>query len=168
MTRIAKSVMTLVLFVVVALAFGCGRVEYTQRNDSGDLIDLKIGDKNVHAELALDDATRSDGLMYRTELAENTGMLFGYEKAKKLSFWMKNTVVPLSIAFVSEAGEILQIEHMRPHDERRTLSKMDVRFALEMSQGWFERNGIVVGSRIDDFEQVIKTLPIQQERVPVR
>ena len=169
MSRFAGSLLAFSLFVA-AMTFGCGRVEYAQLPDSGSSVELKIGDKTVHAELALDDVARQQGLKYRPELPENSGMLFCYDKddAKKLSFWMKDTEVPLSIAFLSDEGEVLQIEHMRPHDERRTRSKMEVRFALEMNQRWFERNGIDVGSRLGNFEEVTTNLPIRQEDVSVR
>ena len=168
MTHFTGSLLAFALLAAAATV-GCGPgVEFAPRTDSGDSVDLTIGDKTVRAELALDDETRRDGLMWRTEIAENSGMLFGYDTAKKLNFWMKNTAVPLSIAFISDEGEILQIEHMEPHVERRTLSKMDVRFALEMNKGWFERNGIAVGSRIGNFKEVIENLPIRREDAPVR
>ena len=167
MTYSTGSLLAFALFVA-AMTVGCERVEFAPLPDSGSVVELRIGDKAVQAELALDDVTRRQGLMYRTELPENSGMLFGYDTSKELKFWMRNTEVPLSIAFLSDDGEILQIERMRPHDERHTLSKMDVRFALEMNQGWFEENGIGVGSRIGNFVEVTTNLPIRRENPSVR
>ena len=72
------------------------------------------------------------------------------------SFWMKNTLIPLSIAFISDEGEILQIEHMKPKDLTSTKSKHRVRYALEVNKGWFKRHGIVPGARIEDFGEKVR------------
>jgi uncharacterized membrane protein (UPF0127 family) len=84
--------------------------------------------------------------MYRRSLGENEGMLFIYDSPRMLSFWMKNTRIPLSVAFLDGSGKIVQIEHMRPYDSiTRHSSSRPVQYALEMNRGWFERNGVGVG-----------------------
>ena len=89
--------------------------------------------------------------MNRPSLPENEGMLFLFPQLEKQSFWMKNTLIPLSIAFLEDGGKILQIEDMKPKDESSTLSKYPVRYALEVNQGWFQRNGIAVGDAFSGF-----------------
>ena len=82
-------------------------------------------------------------------------MLFVFPAPKPQGFWMKNTLIPLSIAYISDSGEILQIEDMRPKDERSIRSKDPVRYALEVNQGWFKRHNVKVGDTIADFQQTV-------------
>ncbi len=92
---------------------------------------------------------RTVGLMYRKSLPEGWGMLFVFEEPELLSFWMRNTHVPLSIAFVDDGGRILNIRDMRPLDETtRHRSKGPARYAIEVERGWFEARGIRAGSRV--------------------
>ena len=102
----------------------------------------------VEVEIATDDAERAQGLMERTELAENAGMLFVYEEERQLSFWMKNTLIPLSIAYADSQGRIVDIQDMQPLDETPHPSAEPVRYALEVNQGFFEERGIRVGDRL--------------------
>lgn len=93
---------------------------------------------------------RRTGLMFRKELPPDSGMLFVFEKEQILSFWMKNTFLPLSIAFIATNGMILEIQDMAPMDEENLhRSPLPVRYALEMEQGWFRKNGIAPGDRIN-------------------
>jgi uncharacterized protein len=88
--------------------------------------------------------------MFRDSLPEGQGMLFIFEQPKKASFWMKNTKIPLSIAFIDSAGKILEIESMNPLDETVVPSGSDqVAYALEVNQGWFARHAISNGAKID-------------------
>jgi uncharacterized membrane protein (UPF0127 family) len=123
---------------------------------SGDVIQLEIQDKRLLVEVASDSTAMIVGLMNRTELPEKRGMLFIYRKRQELKFWMRNTLIPLSIAFLSDKGKILQIEHMKPKDETNTRSKNKVRFALEVNQGWFQRNGVRVGDSFSDFAEKVR------------
>jgi len=99
----------------------------------------------VKAEIARTKEEQSLGLMYRNDLPDGQGMLFIYEKDQIMSFWMKNTNIPLSIAFISYDGRIIDIKNMYPHDETSVTSSRSVRFALEVPQGWFSRAGIKEG-----------------------
>jgi uncharacterized membrane protein (UPF0127 family) len=99
----------------------------------------------VKAEIARTDEERGRGLMFRKNLADGEGMLFVYERDQVLSFWMKNTLIPLSIAFIASDGRIVDIRDMYPHDESSVVSNRSVRYALEVPQGWFSRTGVIHG-----------------------
>jgi uncharacterized membrane protein (UPF0127 family) len=102
----------------------------------------------ISVEVADSDFLRNRGLMFRESMSEDEGMLFIFPEADQRGFWMKNTHIPLSIAFLDDRGVILNIADMTPHDLRTTYSEGPARCALEMNQGWFERNGIVPGSHV--------------------
>jgi uncharacterized membrane protein (UPF0127 family) len=103
----------------------------------------------VKAEIARTDEDRSQGLMFRENLADGEGMLFVYERDQVLSFWMKNTLIPLSIAFIAADGRIIDIRDMYPHDESSVVSSRSVRYALEVPQGWFSRAGVLYGDIVN-------------------
>ncbi len=86
--------------------------------------------------------------MFRESLAEDAGMLFVFERETEAGFWMKNTLVPLSIAFISAGGVILHIEDMEPLTENLHYSPQPYRYAVEANQGWFARNSIGVGDTL--------------------
>jgi uncharacterized membrane protein (UPF0127 family) len=106
---------------------------------------LAIKDKKVFVEVADTAEKRTAGLMFREKLEKNSGMLFVFDKPAKASFWMYNTSLPLSIAFIGEKGIILQIEDMKPKDLTPVSSKDKVLYALEVNKGWFEANKIKIG-----------------------
>ena len=107
----------------------------------------------ITAEIAKTDDERSLGLMHRKKLPDGEGMLFVFDRDQPLSFWMKNTLIPLSIAFIASDGRIIEIKDMQPLDENSVRSGRSVRYALEVPQGWFGRAGIKPGDvvRIDKF-----------------
>lgn len=105
----------------------------------------------IQAEVAERAEDRARGLMHRKFLAEDAGMLFVFERDQFLSFWMKNTVIPLSIAFISADGRILEIHDMKPESRELVNSSVPARYALEMNQGWFGKNGVVPGHRLIGF-----------------
>ena len=109
---------------------------------------LQAGIHRIRAEVAASPMERSSGLMLRTSLAPNSGMLFVFEAASVHCFWMKNTLIPLTIAFLDEEGSIVTLADMQPHDETSHCPVRPVRFALEMEQGWFKAKGIRTGDRI--------------------
>ena len=121
-----------------------------------DELRLEMGEASLVVEVASDGSSRTLGLMNRESLPESRGMLFMFRTVREQRFWMKNTLIPLSIAFISDEGEILQIEHMKPKDLSGTESKHKVRYALEVNEGWFERHGIVKGATIKDFEEKVR------------
>jgi hypothetical protein len=110
---------------------------------------LKAGNINVIAELARTPAEQTAGLMFRTSLPDGRGMLFIYDQDQRLSFWMKNTLIPLSIAFLSADGTILEIHDLQPRSLAAVQSLRSVRHALEVPQGWFGRAGLAVGDRFE-------------------
>jgi len=117
--------------------------------NQADLEVMRVGGIPIHVEIADTPETRRLGLMYRDDLPPDQGMLFVYSKDEVLTFWMKNTRVPLSIAFISKDARIVRIIDMHPFGEESHSSGVPVRFALEMSQGWFREHGIEPGNRVE-------------------
>jgi uncharacterized membrane protein (UPF0127 family) len=105
-------------------------------------------------ELARSDEERNAGLMFRTELEEGKGMLFIFEKDEVLSFWMKNTLIPLSIAYIGYDGAIIDIRNMDPHDTSSVSSSRSARYALEVPQGWFDKIGIKPGDTVSGIAEL--------------
>ena len=110
--------------------------------------DLRAGMHVIKAELAVTPEQQMTGMMFRTEMNGNEGMLFVNDDRSVRCFWMKNTLVPLTIAFIADDGTIVNLADMQPRDERSHCSKAPVRFALEMRQGWFDKRGIKAGFRL--------------------
>ena len=111
-------------------------------------VKIIVGNTSVLVEVANNDASRALGLMYRNRLEHNSGMLFIFEDVTPRSFWMKNTYLPLSIAYANEQGVILNISDMNPMTLERVSSVGSAKYALEMERGWFEKNGITLGDKI--------------------
>jgi uncharacterized membrane protein (UPF0127 family) len=103
---------------------------------------------SLSAEIAANDEDRGRGLMFRKTLSDGEGMLFVFESDQRLSFWMKNTTVPLSIAYVSSDGRIIEIKDMEPLSLAPVESERSVRFALEVPRGWFARAGAAAGDTL--------------------
>lgn len=117
-------------------------------NQSQNATTLGIGDKIVNVEIADTPASRDQGLMFRQYLDDDSGMLFVFDDDDQRGFWMKNTIIPLSIAFLDSNGYILNIEDLIPHDCQSKYSNGPARYALEMNQGWFDINDIHQGDLI--------------------
>jgi uncharacterized protein len=111
-------------------------------------IRINAGIHNIQAELARTAEEREIGLMFRTAMGTNDGMLFAFEQPGQQCFWMKNTLLPLSVAFVADDGTIVNIDDMKPQTLDSHCSKKEVRFVLEMNQGWFAKRGIKAGARL--------------------
>jgi uncharacterized membrane protein (UPF0127 family) len=118
--------------------------------------ELTINGHRVTAEVASTVATRAVGLMRRFSLRPDHGMLFVFNAPQPLSFWMKDTYIPLSIAFIAADGRILNIEDMAPQTESLHNSRGAAMFALEMKKGWFAQLAITAGDRIDGLAKVPK------------
>ena len=105
----------------------------------------------VRVEVADDPAEQERGLMYRTALAENRGMLFVFPREQRLAFWMKNTLIPLSIAYMDSEGRIVDIQDMKPLDDKppHYVSAEPSKYALEVNQGFFEEHGVKVGDKAE-------------------
>jgi uncharacterized membrane protein (UPF0127 family) len=111
-------------------------------------IRLNAGIHNINAELASTPEQREIGLMFRPAMAANDGMLFIFERPSQQCFWMKNTLIPLSIAFLGDDGSVVNLDDMKPQTLDGHCSAKPVRFVLEMNDGWFAKRGIKTGSRL--------------------
>jgi len=109
---------------------------------------LTIGKHKLTAEIAATPAQRETGLMNRFSLKPDTGMLFVFERAEAQAFWMRNTYVALSIAYIGADGKILNIEDMQPQTDDSHWSKGPALYALEMKKGWFAEKGIGAGESV--------------------
>ena len=112
------------------------------------MVTLNAGMHNVQAQVAASPDQRQIGLMYRREMPTNEGMLFVFEDASRQCFWMRNTLLPLSIAFVADDGTIVNLADMKPMTEDSHCPSKPVRYALEMNAGWFAKRGIGPGSKL--------------------
>lgn len=113
---------------------------------------IDVGGQTITVEVADEPAEHSLGLMYRKELDADAGMLFVYPGEDRRSFWMQNTSIPLSIAFMDAQGTVINIEDMVPFDRSSVPSKAPAQYALEMNKGWFAAHGVEPGD-------VVKNLP---------
>lgn len=138
------------LFIIIAFFFfiltGC--------SEEKELVSITVGRDVYYVEVAISQEEQSLGLMNRKELKSNEGMIFPYKEDKKLSFWMKNTFIPLSIAYIAKDGTIKEIYHMKPESLTPVKSIHSVRYALELPQGSFARSGAKVGDKIILPEQI--------------
>lgn len=121
---------------------------------SFEKVDLKVGNSKVHAQIADTEERREHGLMFVKSLGSNDGMLFVFENEQPLSFWMKNTLIPLSIGFFNAQGELVDMQEMKPAQSLMVSrpptypSASPAMFALEMNAGWFTKNHIDMGSKL--------------------
>jgi len=120
------------------------------------LASLTIGKHKLIAEVVVTPEQRAVGLMNRFSLKPDHGMLFVFERAEPLGFWMKNTFIPLSIAFIAADGRIVNIEDMRPQTEETHWSKGPAIYALEMRKGWFAERGIGPGATVVGIAAAVK------------
>lgn len=117
---------------------------------------LSIAGHALRVEVAHTDEGRMRGLMFRRQLPESQGMIFIYADRSRQAMWMKNTSIPLSVAFLDETGRILNIEDMAPHSEESHWSAGKAAYALEMNRGWFAKRGIKAGARVKGLERLPK------------
>lgn len=111
-------------------------------------VTLSAGMHNIVAQLAKSPREREIGLMFRKDMAPHEGMLFVFEEPATQCFWMRNTYLPLSTAFVDDDGRIVNIEDMAPMTEKSHCSAKPVRYVLEMNQGWFAKRGLKSGFKL--------------------
>ena len=117
-------------------------------------VQLRAGMHLIRAEVAADYETRGRGLMHRKSLAPNAGMVFRFDQPSIQCMWMKNTLIPLSVAFLDEKGTVINIADMQPHSEQSHCSLQPALYALEMTRGWFAERGIKAGSRLAGLEKL--------------
>jgi uncharacterized membrane protein (UPF0127 family) len=135
------------LFAVLALAFAASAAAQLP------VVQLTAGMHVVRAEVAADFTTRMQGLMHRESLAPNAGMLFVFDESATHCMWMKNTLIPLSVAFLDASGAIINIADMQPHSEQTHCAAAPAVFALEMTRGWFAQRGVKAGMRLGGLER---------------
>ena len=116
-------------------------------------MELNASFHRIEAEVAADQANRTQGLMQRRSLAPNQGMLFVFPQIDRHCMWMRNTLLPLSVAFLDEQGRILNVEDMQPQTDTSHCAAAPARFALEMNLGWFSSKGLKPGLRIGGIEK---------------
>jgi hypothetical protein len=109
---------------------------------------LSAGMHLIQVQVAATPEQRSTGLMFRTEMPANEGMLFVFEQASQQCFWMKNTLIPLTAAFVADDGTVVNLVDMKPQSLDSHCSTAPVRYVLEMNQGWFAKRGIKAGYKL--------------------
>ncbi len=112
------------------------------------VVPLNIGIHLIKAEVAANDPARQQGLMFRQSMGPNEGMVFIFDEPARICMWMKNTPLPLSVAFLDKEGRILNIEDMQPHTTESHCALKPARYALEMNQGWFQKKNILPGTPI--------------------
>jgi len=112
-------------------------------------VSIKVGSAELLAEIARTETERERGLMFRTSLADGKGMLFVFDKEDRLAFWMKNTRIPLSLAYIASDGSIRQIVDLEPFSLASVEAERSVRYALEVPRGWFDRAGVKVGDKVE-------------------
>jgi hypothetical protein len=133
---------------LVCVALACSAAVAQEAQQNLPTVRLGAGIHNIQAQLAQTPDQRATGLMFRSTMASNEGMLFVFEAAATQCFWMKNTLLPLSAAFITDNGTVVNIEDMKPQTLDSHCSKQPVRFVLEMNQGWFAKRGIKAGSKL--------------------
>jgi uncharacterized protein len=138
------SLISLALVAIVGPAVAQGTGEPQQL----PTVTLHAGMHNILAQVAKTPEQRQIGLMYRKQMAGHEGMIFVFDSPATQCFWMRNTLLPLSAAFVAEDGSIVNIEDMKPMSDESHCSKKPVRFVLEMNQGWFAKIGLKAGDKL--------------------
>ena len=115
-----------------------------------DFVTLRIGPHEINVELALTVSEQTQGLMYRTQLDENDGMLFVYKTLQEVCMWMKNTVIPLEVAFIDRHGKIIKLAQMKPLRKKTHCAEAPAHYALEMNADWFSSRNIEPGDQVLD------------------
>jgi uncharacterized protein len=137
--------------LLLVLVFGAGWSGALQAQPAPQrlaTVTLTAGMHNIVAEVAKTPREREIGLMFRKQMAAHEGMLFIFEEPATQCFWMRNTYLPLSTAFVADDGRIVNIEDMAPQTENSHCSTQPVRYVLEMNQGWFAKRGLKAGFKL--------------------
>ena len=129
-----------VILLTAVIVLGC--------TDEPATYEIEVGDATFEVEVVADPDSRARGLMYRDEMAPDAGMLFMFPESAPRSFWMRNTLIPLSIAYIDSRLVVREIHDMTPHDLTPVVSSTAAQYALEVNQGAFERLGVRVGDVI--------------------
>jgi uncharacterized protein len=131
------------------MAFFCGSAAAQDAPQLNlPLVQLQSGMHNIRAQVASTGEQRATGLMHRREMPQHEGMLFIFEQPSVQCFWMKNTLLPLSIAFLADDGTVVNIREMKPQALDSQCSDKPVRYVLEMNEGWFAKRGVKAGAKL--------------------
>jgi len=133
-----------------------GKTGSTPGFTDGGLVSLRVGNHRIHVEVASTPESREHGLMQRDALCDDCGMLFVFEKADKYSFWMMNTLIPLSIAFIAADGSIINIDEMSANTTDTHSAQNNALYALEMNKGWFTNNGVAPADKVQGLKPAQK------------
>lgn len=150
MIPVRSHTLSLLLICTLAITPACDSESRKSDTLENALPIVDFGHARVSVELAIDQNTQAKGLMFRKSMPEDQGMLFVFDRPKQMSFWMRNTHLPLDIGFLTADGVLREIYPLYPHDEnsRRSI-RSDLVYALEVNQGWFARHGVKPGDKFD-------------------
>jgi uncharacterized membrane protein (UPF0127 family) len=142
-----KKTFNVALLLLLSFLFGVACAQDTPQLNL-PRVTLTAGIHQIEAQVALTPEQQSIGLMFRKEMPQNEGMLFVFQNPSKLCFWMKNTLLPLTAAFVGDDGVIVNLVDMKPQTTDSHCATRPVRYVLEMNSGWFAKKGIKAGARL--------------------
>jgi uncharacterized membrane protein (UPF0127 family) len=149
-SRLAISVFSCALLLGAFTACGGKSGDDAPPKTVNDFFPIKLGDQVVKMQIAALPAEQERGLMFRSTLGRDEGMLFVFTRAQPMAFWMRNTIVPLDIGYIDPEGALREIYPLYPRDERSVASRSrDLQFALEVNQGWFKEHGVKPGAKLD-------------------
>lgn len=138
---------------VIAACLGLALSAAVRAQGAMPVMELSAGMHRIEAEVAADQQNRMVGLMNRKAMAPQRGMLFVFPQQNTHCMWMRNTLIPLSVAFLDDDGIIINIENMQPHSEDNHCAKVPARYALEMNLGWFAQRGIKPGTKLKGIDK---------------
>jgi uncharacterized membrane protein (UPF0127 family) len=141
----------LLALAAFALLTACGNndAKSSAPKSVDDRFAIRIGDQVVQMQVAVLPAETQKGLMYRKGMGSEEGMVFVFDRLQQMSFWMRNTEIPLDIGYFDAEGVLREIYPMYPHDERPVASRGRMQFAVEMNQGWYGKAGVKPGAKLD-------------------
>ena len=134
------------LLLLIALAAGCQK---SGPSSGLATVDMRIGSQTYTLEVANTDAARQKGLMERDAMPANHGMIFVFAESRELSFWMKNTRIPLEILYLDETGRVVSIREMKPYDRTSVPSGAPAKYAIELNVGQVRRSGVKAGDVLE-------------------
>ena len=148
MPRLSPATARLLATSLIALASTAPAAAQGQPQMNLPRIEITAGMHRIEAQVAASPQERQTGLMHRKEMPQHEGMLFIFEQPATQCFWMRNTLIPLTAAFVADDGSIVNLADMQPLDESSHCSAKPVRYVLEMNQGWFKQRNLKAGARL--------------------
>ena len=152
----AQRRLLLVVSIAVSIAASATSAVAQDAPTEFRVIPLSAGIHVIRAEVAAEDAERERGLMFRQQLGPSQGMVFLFDRPATQCMWMRNTLIPLSVAFIDNDGRVLNVEEMAAQTDDNHCAAGPARYALEMNKGWFAKHGIVAGAKISGLPKPVK------------